>query len=1169
MVVATYGRVWQNPSKRLVNDKNLPSGLHSHHAFMLITTHRFYKAGRAVAASILFVLCISPSALAQAVSFGGNAQHTSSYPAPAQTLNAIKWTASIDLNNTGALIHYGSPVVTAGNTVLAPVKIVNNGFRVDAFNGATGASKYSLSTDYILPDHNWIPAYGVCIATGGFGTRVYYAGIGGTIWHIDNPDSNTPGAPVREVFYTTLAGYNANAAAYNGTIFVNTPLTPDANGNIYFGFRVQGAAPAPLNTTQSGYARIDNTGHGTYVLAGTAAADANINRDSHNATPALSNDGTTVYVVVKWATNSNYGYLLGLDSTTLTTKYRVFLRDPRNSNPASIREDGTASPIVAPDGEVFLGVLGNPNTNGSRGFLLHFSPDLSIVKPPGAFGWDYTAGLVPANLVASYTGTSSYLLFCKYNEYPVGDGTGVNRVAILDPNATQIDPHPAVLGLVEMREVLTAIGPTPDPDSAGFPNAVKEYCINAPAVNPATSSVFFDSEDGHLYRWNLLTNSLDQAITLNQGIGQPYVPTVIGPDGTVYTMNGGTMFALGNSPGVNVVLGSSSPDLRAVVAGTPLTFTAVVISSPPAPTGTVTFTDLTYDGLNPVTTTLAANVPIDANGRASVTTSSLAAGGSFHGNHFITATYNGDANHSAAAMTMVQNVHANASTTQVVLSPNPSPQGQVLTISASVASVPSNAGTPTGMVTFFEGPMVIAQVPLDSGGSAGFLKSDFTYGKHTITARYAADVQFAASSGSNSVVINPTSPPSIQFSATSYAAGEGSTTLNVQVTRTGDTSGSSTVDYATSDTASTNCAVVNGRASSRCDYLPTQGTLSFANGDVSKTIKISLVDDNRAEGDENFTITISNVTTAVLGSAATATLTINDNEIVDGSGNPLDGAPFFVRQHYLDFLSREPDQSGLQFWIDQIAGNANNNPPPCANGDTNCVNTRRVNVSNAFFFELEFQQTGAFVYRLYRAAYGNNQPFPNPNSSASFPRENLKMPSYQVFAQDRATVPGGPNLAQAQLALANGFVQRSTFTSRYPASLASADLFVDAVLANLQTIGVSLTSERANLITLYNSLGRGGVMYRLADDNVQTNPINNRTFIDTEYNRAFVYTQYGGYLRRDSDIPGFMFWLDHVNSAPLRDIGKQHALVCSFITSAEYQRRFSTNVTHDNTECPH
>ena len=79
--------------------------------------------------------------------------------------------------------------------------------------------------------------------------------------------------------------------------------------------------------------------------------------------------------------------------------------------------------------------------------------------------------------------------------------------------------------------------------------------------------------------------------------------------------------------------------------------------------------------------------------------------------------------------------------------------------------------------------------------------------------------------------------------------------------------------------------------------------------------------------------------------------------------------------------------------------------------------------------------------------------------------------------------------------------------------------------------------------------------------------VDNRSFIDAEYNRAFVTTQYFGYLRRDPDIGGFIFWLGQVNSGPLRDVGKQHAMVCSFITSLEYQFRFSPVATHSNSEC--
>ena len=109
--------------------------------------------------------------------------------------------------------------------------------------------------------------------------------------------------------------------------------------------------------------------------------------------------------------------------------------------------------------------------------------------------------------------------------------------------------------------------------------------------------------------------------------------------------------------------------------------------APPRTDRTVTFTGLTYNGVTPVTTTLASNISVDASGQASFTTSSLAAGGAFHGSHFITATYSGDANHSGAAVTMVQKVHASASTLALVSSPNPSNFGQTVVITATVSSL--------------------------------------------------------------------------------------------------------------------------------------------------------------------------------------------------------------------------------------------------------------------------------------------------------------------------------------------------------------------------------------------------------------------------------------------------------------------------------------------------
>jgi minor extracellular serine protease Vpr len=403
--------------------------------------------------------------------------------------------------------------------------------------------------------------------------------------------------------------------------------------------------------------------------------------------------------------------------------------------------------------------------------------------------------------------------------------------------------------------------------------------------------------------------------------------------------------------------------------------------------------------------------------------------------------------------------------------------------------------------------------------------------------------------------------PSVQFNSSVFSVSEQrpsdgaiARVASIVATRSGESSTTVSVDYATSD----------GTASQRTDYTTASGTIAFAPGQTTRSFTIPIIEDGYVEQPETVNLTLSNAIGANLGSPNQAVLTIDDDEKQDATTNPLDDADqkFFVRQHYFDFLSRTPDSGGFDFWLSQITG-----PPAC--GNAACLLQRRITVSNAFFFELEFQQTGAFVFRLYRAAYGNNQPFPNPDPNPNFPGEAKKLPSYQVFSRDRAKVIGGSNLAQKQLDLANLFVSRDEFLLKYPASLNTADLFVDAVLAQIQTdLGVNLTSERAGLITLYNSGGRGAVLYRLADDNVQTNPINNRSLIDAEYNRAFVATQYFGYLRRNPDIAGIIFWLSQVNSAPLRDLAKQNAMVCSFITSGEYQFRFAPVAPHSNTECP-
>ncbi len=486
--------------------------------------------------AFLFALCmaacaamLSQNATAQSgawLTHSHDEQHTALSTVQSQALDAIHWHTPVDLHPPQGeiFIHYGSPLVTAANTVIVPVKTGANSFRVDARNGATGKRMYTQATGWQALEANFIPGLGPTIS----GNQLFVPDIAGRVIVRQNPDQ-AKGTVTRLYFYG-VKNFQKSQPAYKQNVQINTPLTTDASGNLYFGFIVLGATPLNL---QSGIARIAPDGTGTWVSAAAASGDNTIAGVAMSCAPALSPDGSILYVVVN---NDTYGYLLALNSTTLAQINRVLLTDPSSGLDATLFDGSSATPTVGPDGDVYFGVLENPfPDHNDRGWLLHFNSTLTQTKIPGSFGWDDTPSIVPASLVASYTGTSPYLLMTKYNNYAgIGSGDGKNRIAILDPSATEHDP--IIPTTMVMKEVLTILGVTPDPDT-GFPGAVKEWCINTAAADPFTKSILANSEDGKLYRWDLTSNSFTEKITLSSGIGEAYTPTVIGSDGTAYAIN--------------------------------------------------------------------------------------------------------------------------------------------------------------------------------------------------------------------------------------------------------------------------------------------------------------------------------------------------------------------------------------------------------------------------------------------------------------------------------------------------------------------------------------------------------------------------------------------------------------------------------------------------------
>ena len=474
--------------------------------------------------------------------YARDAQHSAQGAIATQPLVRTLWNTAVDAapqysSNGSLLIHYGSPVISLRNTVLVPVKTgATGGFRVDARAGLDGALLWSADTDYVLPPHNWTPSFNITLTAG---NRAYVPGAGGKLFYRDNVDAAT-GTLQSVVFYGTDT-YNAARQLYDSVVIINTPVSTDAQGNVFFGFIANGANPAGLT---SGIARVGFDGRGSWVAASTAANDPAIGRVAMNAGPALSSDAKTLYAVVTTAGPLDAkpsGYLVALDAATLAPKGAVSLRDPATLALAWLSSNSSASPTVGPDGDVYYGVLeSNTPAHNFRGWLLHFDATLTAAKAPAAFGWDDTASIVPAAMVPSYRGPSAYLLAIKYNNYGgVGTGDGKNRMAVVDPNTLQTD---AISGIPVMKEILTILGPTAD---VGFPGGVKEWCINTAAVDPFTRSILVNSEDGFLYRWNLVTNTFSESIRLGNEIGEAYTPTVIGPDGAVYAINNAMLHAVG------------------------------------------------------------------------------------------------------------------------------------------------------------------------------------------------------------------------------------------------------------------------------------------------------------------------------------------------------------------------------------------------------------------------------------------------------------------------------------------------------------------------------------------------------------------------------------------------------------------------------------------------
>ncbi len=327
-------------------------------------------------------------------------------------------------------------------------------------------------------------------------------------------------------------------------------------------------------------------------------------------------------------------------------------------------------------------------------------------------------------------------------------------------------------------------------------------------------------------------------------------------------------------------------------------------------------------------------------------------------------------------------------------------------------------------------------------------------------------------------------------------------------------------------------ASISGRITTS-DGQPLAGvTVRMSGGDARKTISDSEGNYRFENVDtENFyTVTPSRVnysfnpddhSFSLSGNKTDAGFTATPDSVI--VANPVDVSEYFVRQHYLDFLGREPDETGFNFWSDQIL--------ECGN-DSNCVERRRINVSAAYFLSIEFQQTGGLVDGLYRASYDRRPLF------AEF------LPDTGIVARDVIVGRGdwARQLESNKQAFVGAWVERPAFRAVYDGL--GNDAFVDTLISHT---GGSFNGDRNALVSglASGTLTRPAVLRQVAE---------NEGFTRAKSNQMFVMMEYFGYLRRDPDESGYQFWLNKLNQ--FGGNFEQAEMVKAFLVSGEYRARF-------------
>jgi hypothetical protein len=367
------------------------------------------------------------------------------------------------------------------------------------------------------------------------------------------------------------------------------------------------------------------------------------------------------------------------------------------------------------------------SANSTSGLVVSFAPTTSSVcatsGPNGATLSLVGAGTCTIN--ASQTGNASYLAAPVVgNSFTIAQAS---TSVLLTPSANIPVSGQSVL----LTAQVSTLAPSTGVVTGDVTFLDGSTSLGAAPVNGAGRATFttVDTLDGNLHSLTAVyagdanvTGSTSNVLTL--AIGQAATTTTLAD----------------SAPS-----GTSS-------FGVPGTLTASVAIAAPG-TGTLSGQVVFVDGA-----TTLGTVALQASGEAAFipAPTQLAVGA-----HSIVAQFGGSAtlaSSSSSALTVT--VSQAASSTRLVISPGSTQQGDTVVFAATVASLVTGTGTPSGNVVFVDNGNTVVTVSLDGNGLATWSTGDLGVGTHGLTAQYTGDVNFSGSLGSGTSTLTVSARPS-------------------------------------------------------------------------------------------------------------------------------------------------------------------------------------------------------------------------------------------------------------------------------------------------------------------------------------------------------------------------------------------------------------------------